>query len=255
MAAPRVEIIGDCTLYLGDCMEILPTLPKVDAVVTDPPYGVNLGKCGDPRGGSHGKALRGYDGASADDSYEAFCARIVPRIEAALDLADRAVVWTGPHIHDQRKPDAIGGVYCPAGTGRTGWGFKQFLPVLLYGMSPTVSRGMGATCPTAIQSSEQPAPDSKDHPVPKPVGWMRWSVMLASGVGHTILDPFMGSGTTGVACAKLGRKFIGIEIEPKYFDIACRRVEEAYRQADLFVAPPSRERAEPIDMFSEAVNG
>ena len=70
-----------------------------------------------------------------------------------------------------------------------------------------------------------------------------------------VCDPFMGSGTTGVACAKRGLRFIGIEREPSYFDIACRRVEEAYRQADLFVAPPSRERAEHVDLFVEAANG
>ena len=75
---------------------------------------------------------------------------------------------------------------------------------------------------------------------------MEWCVEKTRG---TVLDPYMGSGTTFVACAKLGRRGIGIEIEPKYFDIAVRRVEEAYRQADLFVAPPSRDRAEPLDMF------
>jgi len=235
----REEIIGDCRLILGDCRDILPTLGKVDAVVTDPPYGVNLGNCGDPRGGSHGKNLRGYDGLGADDSYEAFVGRVLPALNQALDICARAVVWTGPHIHEQRKPDAIGGVYCPAGTGRTGWGFKQILPVLLYGMSPTVALGKGATCPTAFQSSERPAPDSRDHPVPKPVGWMKWSVKLASMPGEVVLDPFMGSGTTGVASVKLGRKFIGIEIEPKYFDTACRRIEEAYKQPDLFVTSPA----------------
>jgi len=77
---------------------------------------------------------------------------------------------------------------------------------------------------------------SPAHPTQKPLQLMEWCVGLTKGA--TILDPFMGSGTTGVACAKLGRSFIGIEIEPKYFDIACRRIEDAYKQADLFVAPP-----------------
>lgn len=241
--------IGDCELYLGDCREILPTLGRVDACVTDPPYGVNLGKCGDPRGGSHGKNLRGYDGAGAIDTYENFVAEIVPRLNAALDLCSRAIVWTGPHIHEQRKPDAIGGVYCPAGTGRTGWGFKQFLPALLYGMSPTVALGKGATQPTAFQSSELPEPDSKMHPVPKPLGWMRWSVALATIAGDVALDPFMGSGTTGVACANLGRRFIGIEIEPKYYEIALRRIEQAYRQPRLFNEPaPKPQQASLLEV-------
>jgi len=228
-------VIGNAELWLGDCREILPKLGKVDAVITDPPYGVNLGKCGDRRGGKHGKNLRGYDNAEYDDSYESFVDYIVPRINAALDIAKRSLVWTGPHIHEQRKPDAIGGVYCPAGTGRTGWGFKQILPVLLYGLSPTVSVGAGATCRTAFESSERPDSDSVGHPVPKPDGWMKWSVRLASLPSETVLDPFMGSGTTGVACMKLGRKFIGIEIEPKYFDIACKRIEDAQRQGDMFL--------------------
>lgn len=244
----REEIIGDCRLILGDCREVLPTLGKVDAVVTDPPYGVNLGSCGDSRGGSHGKNLRGYEGPAEDDSYGAFVCKVIPALNEALDLCERAIVWTGPHIHEQRKPDAIGGVFCPAGTGRTGWGFKQFLPVLLYGMSPTVAAGKGATSPTAFQSSETPAPDSRGHPVPKPVGWMKWSVKLGSLPGQTILDPFMGSGTTGVACVKLGRRFIGIEIEPKYFDIACRRIEDAYKQPDLFVAQPAQ-KAEQLSLL------
>ncbi len=232
----RSERIGDCTLYCGDSREILPTLDLVDAVVTDPPYGVDLGNCGDQRGGNHGMRHEGY--ASYRDSYENFVSEIVPAINASLDRAKRGVVWTGPHIHEQRKPVAIGGVYCPAGSGRHPWGFKQFLPVLLYGASPTVSMGKGATCSTAIGSSELPTKDSKDHPVPKPVGWMMWSVKLASLPGEIILDPFMGSGTTGVACVKLGRTFIGIDIEPKYFDIACRRIEEACRQPDLFISAP-----------------
>lgn len=198
---------------------MLPGLGKVDAVVTDPPYGVNLVY------------------ASCPDDYNSFVSEIVPRISAALDIAIRGLVWTGPHIHEQRKPDAIGGVYCAAAQGRHVWGgFKQFLPVLLYGKSPTVAQGKGATCSTSISSSE--TSESNGHPVPKPLGWMRWSVKLASLAGETILDPFMGSGTTGVAAVKLGRKFTGIEIEPKYFDIACRRISEALRQGDLFIEQP-----------------
>ena len=69
---------------------------------------------------------------------------------------------------------------------------------------------------------------------------MRQLVVWYSEESQTILDPFMGSGTTGVACAKLGRKFIGIELEPKYFDIACKRIEDAYAQGDMFISPPPK---------------
>jgi site-specific DNA-methyltransferase (adenine-specific)/modification methylase len=79
----------------------------------------------------------------------------------------------------------------------------------------------------------------RDHPTQKPIAVMEWCLSFLPDC-QTILDPFMGSGTTGVACAKLGRKFIGIEIEPRYFDIACKRIEDAYKQPDLFIEPPKK---------------
>jgi site-specific DNA-methyltransferase (adenine-specific) len=78
------------------------------------------------------------------------------------------------------------------------------------------------------------------HPTQKPEPLMRELVNLFTFQGQTVLDPFLGSGTTGVACAKLGRKFIGIELDPKYFDIACKRIEQAYKQGDMFIAPPKK---------------
>ena len=81
-------------------------------------------------------------------------------------------------------------------------------------------------------------PGQVDHPTQKPLGLISWNIDRTVAPDALALDPFMGSGTTGVACAKLGRRFIGIEIEPKYFDIACRRIEAAYRQADLFIKQP-----------------
>jgi DNA modification methylase len=94
----------------------------------------------------------------------------------------------------------------------------------------------GAKYPTVIASNE--TAEKNGHPVPKPVGWMTWLVSLASKRGETVLDPFMGSGTTGVAAIQLGRKFIGIERNPSYFDIAVRRIEQAYSQRPLFDAAP-----------------
>jgi DNA modification methylase len=83
----------------------------------------------------------------------------------------------------------------------------------------------------------------KEHPTQKPLKVMSWCLQFLPDA-KTVLDPYMGSGTTGVACAQLGRKFIGIEIEPKYFDIACRRIEQAYAQGKLFdPAPPKQEQA------------
>ena len=225
----RVETIGNATLYLGDCRDILPTLGKVDAVVTDPPYGVKLGSTSG-NGNGHGLKLASYE--SFSDTYEQFVNEIVPAINSAISIADRSAVFTGQHIHEQAKPDAIGGVYCPAASGRHCWGFKSFLPVLFYGKAPDLHRGSKAT---AIYSTETVSRDEIGHPVPKPLGWMKWLVGLSSRSDETILDPFMGSGTTGVAAVQMGRKFIGIEREPKYFDIACKRIEDAQRQKDLFI--------------------
>lgn len=223
---------GSVQLHLGDCLEILPTLGKVDAVVTDPPYGVDLGET-TGSGGSHGLHFTGgYE--SHDDSYESFVANVVPRINAALDATARGLVWTGPHIHEQRKPSVIGGVYVSAGAGRHCWGFKTFLPVLLYGAHPSLQKG--ASVPTTISSNARA--DKSDHPCPKPLEWMEWSVRLASNKGEAILDPFMGSGTTGVACVRTGRKFIGIEKEPKYFEIAIKRIEAELNRTALFEPAP-----------------
>lgn len=85
-----------------------------------------------------------------------------------------------------------------------------------------------------------------EHPTQKPLPLMTELVRLFSNKDQTILDPFMGSGTTGVACAKLGRKFIGIEIEPKYFDISCKRIEQAYAQGDMFIEPPKKAKQESM---------
>jgi len=81
---------------------------------------------------------------------------------------------------------------------------------------------------------------AKQHPTQKPLALIKWCIEKLPPDHQTILDPFMGSGTTGVACAKMGRKFIGIELEPKYFDIACERIEKAYAQPDMFVEPPAK---------------
>lgn len=209
------------TMHLGDCADVFAQLTQVDALITDPPYGVDLGRCGDPRGGAHGMRHEGY---GFEDTYENFVESVVPRLNQAIDLAKRGLVWTGPHIHEQRKPTAIGGVFAPSSVGRTPWGFKNLLLALLYGASPTVARGAGATTPTAILSTATSAKEEIGHPVAKPVEWMIWSVRLASEGGETVLDPFAGSGTTGVACLRLGRRFIGVEREKRFFDIAVERL-------------------------------
>jgi DNA modification methylase len=137
------------------------------------------------------------------------------------------------------KPDDVGIWYNPASTNRGRWGFSFANAfIFFYGNDPhNVGRGMR---PNSLSGACDPV-DDIDHPCPKPLLFTKWLVGRASaGGGETVLDPFMGSGTTGVACMNLGRKFIGIEIEPKYFDIACKRIEQAQKQGRLFEDPPAK---------------
>ena len=241
-------VIGDATLYLGDCRDCMQAavgsldlgsvsipLSGIDAVVTDPPYGVNLGNHLAAKDRRTDRLVKdGY--SSYDDTPENYRAIVAPVIEAAVSAIGRGLVFgVPPAIWDLPAPTAMGGVYLPAACGRNTWGFSSLVHALLYGRAPNLHLGAKHT---AIESTE-PA-EKNGHPCPKPLSWMRWAVSLATASGETVIDPFMGSGTTGVACAKLGRKFIGIEIEPKYFDIACRRIEQAYAQPDIFVAPPAK---------------
>jgi DNA modification methylase len=136
------------------------------------------------------------------------------------------MLWNYP------EPASLGSVFTMAGAGRTAWGFQCTHPVLFYGKDPFLVDGKGGR-PNSLRD-DQPNRDGIDHPCAKPLPWMNWLVNRVSRFDETILDPFMGSGTTGVACANLGRKFIGIEIEPKYFDIACERIRAAYAQGRLF---------------------
>lgn len=212
------------TVVEGDCLDVLRELPDgcVDAVITDPPYGVGMGVDKDTRrGGRHGLAKDGYD--TGTDTYEEYRATVPPVIRLCLEMADRVAVFIGPHLWDLPKADCVGGVYCPSAVGRNAWGFKSFLPVLLYGKAPDLH--LGAKEPTVIRSTV--SAERNGHPCPKPVEWMRWLVRLATRPGELILDPFGGSGTTAVACIAEGRRCILIEKEPTYVAIARRRIDEA----------------------------
>jgi site-specific DNA-methyltransferase (adenine-specific) len=206
------------TIYHGDCREITPRV-TAEVLVTDPPYGVNLGGPDvgrNGRGGRHGLEKAAY--CSYDDTYENYVEVIVPTVAAALNRVKRGAVFSGPHLQELPKAAAIGGVYCPAGSGRHAWGFKTFLPVLFYGTDPTLQHGAK---PNVIQSTA--TADVNGHPCPKPLSWLRWLVGLTSVPGETIVDPFAGSGTTLRAAKDLGRRAIGIEIEERYCEIAAKR--------------------------------
>ncbi len=217
----RKEQIGDCTLYLGDCLEILPTLGKVDAVVTDPPYGIGRDK-GNSSGFGFGFYRYNHRKSYADDwdvKPDENLFRIV------TSAAQRSIIWGANYFVD----------WLPSAGHWLVWDKENTMPTfsdaeLAWSNIPKKSVKMFRYSGNGLMARET----DRVHPTQKPVEVMAWCVGMTDGL---VLDPFMGSGTTGVACVNLGRKFIGIEIEPKYFDIACRRIEETYRQPRLFAEP------------------
>ncbi len=253
MSAFREERIGDARLILGDCREVLPMLGRVDAVVTDPPYGVGLtGKAGHYRNEPDAKRADTY--ASYDDTLDNFNAIILPAISQAIAIADSALVFMASRNIQLLPPGELGGIYLPNGCGRSSWGFQCFMHCVFYGSDPYARAGIGSR-PNGKYGLYGNDANQIDHPCAKPIDAMVWAVNRASLERQTVLDLFMGSGTTGVACARLGRRFIGIEVHEPYFDIACRRIEDAQRQRDLFIhapVPVHPVETQIADLFAEA---
>jgi|GEM_PF-593684 len=314
----RKEVIGGQTLYLGDCVEIMPALGRVDAVVTDPPYGV-LDETWDAMNETELAAFTmQWVGAArrlSDRAVVFFGQRTRRTIQDILYLLHpeiRQVIWSkgGGSVADdgmfysyesaylcrpRKEAETIVGPRsmrlaaalkkCRESVGMS----KGQVDILVRGKKTGLCYRWEEGCclPTEEQVSElikaiplnsdffealreareekdcnmaanlertkegaakrldvmrYPPPTGIGHPTSKPVGLMRDLCEIVGG--NTILDPFMGSGTTLVACQRLGRQGIGIEIDEDYFDIACRRVEEATRQPDMFVEqkPPRAEQ-------------
>ncbi len=212
----EVVTIGDATLYHGDCLEVLPTLPKVDAVITDPPYGIgwdtNLARF------SGGETKRGV----GRDYLQPIHGDDKPFDPVPWLSFDKVVLW-GANCFGSRLPIGTTLVWIK----RNDFAFETFLSDAEVAW---MKGGYGVYCRRSIPQSMT---NDRHHPTQKPVDIMDWCIRKC-GMPDSVLDPFMGSGTTGVACAQLGRKFIGIEIERKYFDIACERIDNAYRQCRLF---------------------
>ena len=229
---PEKIIIGDADLWHGDCREILPTLGKVDAVVTDPPYGISLENHGQTN------ARRRADSyAVAGDSCQGVGLAV---LEWATSLALPTLFFASPRnpwpgewrnwlVWD--KGGAVGG----GGDIRTCW--KQTWELIQVARNGLLQ---GPRDEAVIRHSVTPA-DSALHPCQKPIWLMRY-LLTKLGVENPV-DPFMGTGTTGVACMNLGRRFIGIEIERRYFDIACERIAAAQSQQRLFADTPPVQQA------------
>ena len=213
----RIKTIGDATLYLGNCLEILPTLPKVDAVITDPPYGI-----GEAAGNNSSRSklaiAKDFGDARWDDAP-------IPHdaMQAIIAAGKAAIVFGGNYY--RMEPSSCWLVWDKCN------GTNDFADCeLAWTNLTTAVRRLQYRWNGMLRDGKEAR---GDHPTQKPIGVMKWCIEQCHGA-QTILDPFMGSGTTGVACANLGRKFIGIEIEPKYFEIACERIDNAYRQQRMF---------------------
>ncbi len=205
-------------IFHGDCREVLPHV-QFDVLVTDPPYGVNLG---DHAGAAKCRAglLRKRGGYT--DTPEHFTATVVPPLTEAIGRAKRSMVFLiPPSMWQLPAPDAIGGVFVAGAVGRNKWGWSNLVHCLLYGTAPGLELGAKATAISKTATAERTG-----HPVTKPLSWLNWAVSLGSLTTETIIDPFMGSGTTLVAAKNLGRKAIGIEIEERYCEIAAKRLSQ-----------------------------
>ena len=240
----RTETIGDATLILGDCREVLPTLQRVDAVVTDPPYGV------------------GFEYASHDDKASEYANVIVPRVLDCEPLlteqgmmcvfqsathAPRWATWFPRDFRPVALTKAFVQMRARFVTSATDYALMWFpneRPKTQPVWQPDGARDWFYSPETAVPRS---GPE-RGHPCPRPLDMMRYLVSRFVPPQALVLDPFMGSATTGVACIKLGRKFIGIEIEPKYFDIACKRIEEAWKQPRLFEEPKAKPVQESLGL-------
>lgn len=211
----RKEIIGDCTLYLGDCLSIMPTLGKVDAVVADPPYGV-ADKWVGGFGNGWGKAREeGILRNQWDDEPIG-----EKEISLICEISKTQIIW--------------GGNYFPLPPSRCWLVWNK--PERGFSLAEAELAWTNIDAVVRVLDCARSEPD-RLHPTQKPLKLMMWCVEKTKGL---VLDPYMGYGTTGVACAKQKRPFIGIEREESYFNIACRRIEEAYKQPDLFLTQPPK---------------
>jgi site-specific DNA-methyltransferase (adenine-specific) len=204
------------TIYHGDCREILPELEPVDCVLTDPPYGVNLGEKANNQRFDRQKYTK------VNDTPEEIVPLVCDVISLCQRLTSRIILTPGvKNMFAYPKPTHCGSFYYPSASGCNAWGFSCWQPIFYYGKDPYGGKG---SMPDSFMSTE--AAEKNGHPCPKPI--VQWKRLLnrCTIIGETILDPFMGSGTTLVASKQLGRRAIGIEIEEKYCEIAVKRLAQ-----------------------------
>lgn len=201
-------IIGNATLYLGDCRDILPTLGKVDAVVTDPPYGIGITKS-NRLAVSRGMGGKSWDNETPETNF----------LADMVSMATQAIIWGGNYF-------ALPETRCVLVWDKQN-DERDFADLeMAWTNIDAVAR--------IFRMRPQGMDGGKVHPTQKPIRLMKWCIDKLNNP-QTILDPFGGSGSTAVAATLMGRKTIYIERDPDYFDIACKRIEDAQRQGDMFI--------------------
>lgn len=226
----REEVIGDARLICADCREVLPTLGKVDAILTDPPYGIALDTNNLRFSGGKGESARKRGKRQGPAQGRPIVNDATPFDPTMiLDLPGDKIIWGWNNY-----PDLLPRGACLVWLKRNDDAFGSFLSDAELAW---MSKGHGVYCRRDLSNAA--IANDRVHPTQKPVGLMEWCLGFLPKA-RSILDPFMGSASTGVACVQTGRAFVGIEIDPEYFSAACRRIEAAYRQPRLFDEPVAK---------------
>jgi len=215
-------------LILGDCLEVMKSMAdnSVDCVITDPPYGIE-------RGSGTINKVRGkgnYSSGLWQDNREYVQTCVIPALHECLRIASVVIVTPGNvNLDLYPQAEALGVFYQPASVGLNRWGRADATVILYYGRDPRIGKTIQ---PCSFVLTERPS--CKEHPCSKPLeAWIK--LLLKGSLNNaTVMDPFMGSGTTGVACERMGREFIGIEIDPEYFAIAEKRIKAEQERFALF---------------------
>lgn len=232
----RKETIGDATLYLGDCRELLGDIGPVDAILTDPPYGMNWNLDSSRySGGDLGHRKRRDPGRS---DWPAIKDDDQPFDPTPWLNFPKVVLWGSNHFA-ARLPVGTTLVWIK----RLDAAFGSFLSDAEVAW---MKGGHGVYCRRDL--TNYALTSDRSHPTEKPIGLMSWC-LERMGEAPTIFDPYMGSGAAGVACLQARRRFIGAEIEPQYFEAACRRIEAAHNQPRLFEEP--KPKVEQAILFGE----
>jgi site-specific DNA-methyltransferase (adenine-specific) len=231
----REVTIGDCRLILGDCLEVLPTLGRVDAVVTDPPYGIALDTNNLRFSGGKGESQRKRGKLMGSAGGRPIVNDSTPFDPThLLTTGKQQIIW-GWHAFPDKLPRGS----CLIWLKRNDDAFGSFLSDAELAW---FSSGHGVYCTRDLSNAA--IARERVHPTQKPLSLMSWCLGFIPKA-QLILDPYMGSGTTGVAAMKAGKSFVGIEIDETFFDAAVQRVRNAYAQSDMFIprAPEPKQEA------------